>query len=512
MGMRKLFAGLTISVMLLFAGAHTALAVQSQNVAVSKVTATTAVVVVKADVASNVRIDYGPSPGVYPATKTSNGLIRHEILLDALTASSTVYYRIIITDSANPTASITLPETSFHTARAGGQAFSFGVAGDNRPASNIATPPVVWSTIIGQMAAENLDLSLHVGDAIYGLGTDTVTQNEAKYNGFFATTTPLTVSEPLYAVAGNHESIFTSINRAGFEREFALPVNNGPDASIYGEEYYSFDSGDTHFIALSTEIPGQEGLVTGNQMLWLQQDLAANTRHWTVVWLHRPLYGGTHAGDPWTDKANVAGQQNKAALSSLFSQYKVSMVFEGHEHFYQHHIEGGVNYIITGGGGAPLYPVPALGPGDIYAASLYEHVKVDESASSLNETAIDSAGSTLETFTLGTPDLRLDKTGTYWGSYADYVTRDLSVDYILSNVGGGDATSLNIVWLAATNSVQYLTSLPVTVGNLPVGASVATTVHYQVPEGITGFRATTYVTCGDLSGGTYSYPGPAPLL
>ena len=128
------------------------------------------------------------------------------------------------------------------------------------------------------MSAENLDLALDVGDIIYGWGTDTLAQNEAKYDGFFATTASLTASVPLYMTAGNHESISSANSRAGYKREFTLPVNNGADAASNGELYYSFDNGDTHFIALATEIPGQEGLITGNQNLWLQQDLAANTQ------------------------------------------------------------------------------------------------------------------------------------------------------------------------------------------------------------------------------------------
>jgi hypothetical protein len=36
-------------------------------------------------------------------------------------------------------------------------------------------------------------------------------------------------------------------------------------------------------------------------------------------------------------------------------KYKVTAVFSGHEHMYIRKNVDGVNYIITGGGGAPLY-------------------------------------------------------------------------------------------------------------------------------------------------------------
>ncbi|MHB8859104.1 MAG: metallophosphoesterase [Thermoleophilia bacterium] len=511
MNARKTLWLFTVAFILLLAVAAPALAVQSKNVAVSKVTSTAAVLVVKADVTADVEVDYGTAPGVYSYTRTSNGLIRHEIVLDSLTPAATIYYRVIITDSANPAASITLPEKSFHTARAAGQPFSFAAAGDNRPPTNSdVTQPAVWNTIVAQMSSENLDLSLNVGDIIYGWGTDTPVQNEAKYDGLFASTAPLTATVPLYVAVGNHEWISTAVNKTGYERELALPVNNGADAATNGEEYYSFDSGDTHFIALCTEIPGQEGTVVGNQKAWLQQDLAANTKRWIVVFFHRPMFAGTHTSDPWTDVTNVAGQQNKADMQALFTQYHVNLVFEGHEHFYQHHVEGSVNYVITGGGGAPLYPAPALGAGDIFTASTFEHVKVDETSTSLNVTAIDSTGVTIESFTLTGPNLHLAQNRIYWSSYADYVNHDLSVEYSIAN-SGGDATNLRVAYLGASNGVLPLTFTPVVLGGLAGGASTPVTIHYLVPTGVAAFRATTYVTCNDPSGGTYSYPGPPPL-
>ena len=204
--------------------------VQPKNIAVSKVTSTSAILVVKADVTADVSVDYGPASGVYNTTITSAAGVRHEILLDGLAPSAAVYYRVTITDSANRASSTALPEKSFHTTRAQGQPFCFAVAGDNRPPGNVTSQPAVWNMIAGQMEAENLDLALDVGDVIYGWGTDTAAQNEAKYDGFFAATASLTDSVPLYMTVGNHEWIGAANNRAGYQREFALPENNGADA------------------------------------------------------------------------------------------------------------------------------------------------------------------------------------------------------------------------------------------------------------------------------------------
>jgi hypothetical protein len=42
-------------------------------------------------------------------------------------------------------------------------------------------------------------------------------------------------------------------------------------------------------------------------------------------------------------------------LGALLAKYKVEAVFAGHEHYYERRAVDGVLYIITGGGGAPIY-------------------------------------------------------------------------------------------------------------------------------------------------------------
>jgi predicted phosphodiesterase len=494
----------------MLAAASPALGVAAKNVAVSKVTSTSAVLVVKSDITSNVTIDYGQSSGIYTSTVTGTGAIRHELALGGLNGSSAVYYRITIAATGAPGNSITLPEKSFRTARGPGDPFSFSVAGDNRPTSDTVQQPVAWVTILGQMEGEGLDLVLNVGDVIYGNGSDSLAQNVAKWEGLFAVTTPLTYTTPFYIAAGNHERLSYANSRAGFEQEFTFPVNNGADAATYGEHYYSFDNGDTHFISLSTEIPGQEGLITGDQKAWLEADLAVQDKPWIIVFMHRPLFSGIHGGDPWVNTGNAAGQQNRAAIHSLFLQHGVDVVFEGHDHYYLRHEEDGIQYVITGGGGCSLSATPALQPGDVFAASVFEHVKVDETATSLGVSVIDSSGAMVESFTIAVPDLSLTPAAVYWPSYADYVNRSLAVEFALSNIGAGDVLNLEVLSLGASNGVVALTEVPITLGSLTSGSMIAATVKYRVPEEVLFFNATVQCRWTDERGFVHFYPG-SPL-
>jgi predicted phosphodiesterase len=55
--------------------------------------------------------------------------------------------------------------------------------------------------------------------------------------------------------------------------------------------------------------------------------------------------------------------KNAEELHQLFVQSNVDVVFTGHEHQFLFHQRDGIAYVISGGGGAPLYHE---GGGDFY--------------------------------------------------------------------------------------------------------------------------------------------------
>src|SRR5262249_13768768 len=87
------------------------------------------------------------------------------------------------------------------------------------------------------------------------------------------------------------------------------------------------------------------------------------------------------------------------ALVPMFEKYHVSAAFFGHDHNYQHYLKNGVQYVTTGGGGAPLYDV------DIPSAEITQKVasvenfvtvSVNREIAKIKAIAID--GRTLEEF------------------------------------------------------------------------------------------------------------------
>ena len=78
------------------------------------------------------------------------------------------------------------------------------------------------------------------------------------------------------------------------------------------------------------------------------------------------------------------------------------MRWELEDLLYQHHVKNGIHYIVTGGGGAPLYPVNAPIAGMTVKVVSTEHfvnVKVEGKTAKAQAIALD--GSVLDTVELG---------------------------------------------------------------------------------------------------------------
>lgn len=143
-----------------------------------------------------------------------------------------------------------------------------------------------------------------------------------------------------YPAVGNHDK-----NSGGnFERAVSEPVS----PADRDRNYYSFDKGNLHFVAIDTELPvGPES----EQGRWLESDLtqAQADKKFTIPFFHKAMFSiGQHALD-----ADVVAL--RPILHPLFQRHGVRLAFEGHDHVYYRTLRDGITYVVTGGGGAPLY-------------------------------------------------------------------------------------------------------------------------------------------------------------
>jgi acid phosphatase type 7 len=177
--------------------------------------------------------------------------------------------------------------------------------------------------LLDQMFHFPYDLIIHTGDIAYASGTIHEFQRNV-----FDVYTELFRNLPFFPSAGNHE--YKTSSAAPFRAVFALP-------EVSGEKWYSYDWGRVHFVALDTEAD------YATQARWLDDDLAATTAPWKIVYLHRPPYSsGMHGSD-----SNL-----RAKLAPILEKHGVQLLLAGHDHHYERiNPQSGVHYVVTGGGG-----------------------------------------------------------------------------------------------------------------------------------------------------------------
>ena len=90
-----------------------------------------------------------------------------------------------------------------------------------------------------------------------------------------------------------------------------------------GRTYYTFKAPteDVRFFALETDY------LNAPQVAWLEKELASANERWKIPYFHHPLYSSGKRHGSHTDLA--------AVLEPLFLKAGVSVVFAGHDHFYE---------------------------------------------------------------------------------------------------------------------------------------------------------------------------------
>lgn len=141
----------------------------------------------------------------------------------------------------------------------------------------------------------------------------------------------------LWPVPGNHDydNGATHTPTVAYFSIFSLPTAAEAGGFPSGtEQYYSYDYGNIHFIALdSYGASGGKKMndTTGAQAVWIKQDLAANTKKWTVAYWHHPPYTmGTHNSDTELDLDSV-----RVNFIRVLERGGVDLILCGHSHDYE---------------------------------------------------------------------------------------------------------------------------------------------------------------------------------
>lgn len=267
--------------------------------------------------------------------------------------------------------------------RPAGETFTFGVIGDAEHGrfwwERVFSPEK--AAFLNQwraLQASGADFSLQLGDF--------VSEGNAENYREHAALVAKEATKPLLRTIGNHDR--------------ARP-NGDADKNLYdavfGARDYYFDHGGWRFVSLDSS----DRKVTAAQLAWLKAALAVPGPK--VVFTHVPP-DYIKSIEPLKEVGELETQSDdKGAVSDFFTNYfkdgsqefedlvtngGVKAVYMGHIHAFWAADWRGVRYVISGGGGSPLYPLP---PG--YPKKKFAHVlRVAVTPEGLVETVVPYKG------------------------------------------------------------------------------------------------------------------------
>ncbi len=188
----------------------------------------------------------------------------------------------------------------------------------------------VFKAMQDYMHGTALDLWLLLGDNAYSSGT------QKQYNkGLFEPYAELLKTNVPWAVIGNHDA-----RRWAFYDIFESPIlgQSGGTASN-NKKFYSIEQGDLHILLIDTETTD---LSKDSELLkWLEKDLQANSKKWTVAIFHHPpyTYGGHNSDNPRDShyKLSMTGRLFlvRENIIPVLEKYDVDLVYSGHSHLYE---------------------------------------------------------------------------------------------------------------------------------------------------------------------------------
>lgn len=142
-----------------------------------------------------------------------------------------------------------------------------------------------------------------------------------------------------YPSTGNHDySDGGGINE--YLSYFDLPgAGVSSSGTSNSELYYDFVIGPVHFFTIDSYATLNSSAEETEQKNWLQEQLAASSAKWKIVYFHHAPYSSaeTHGSDP--------------QMQWPFNIWGADAVISGHDHIYERLQIGGIPYFITGLGG-----------------------------------------------------------------------------------------------------------------------------------------------------------------
>jgi hypothetical protein len=253
------------------------------------------------------------------------------------------------------------------TPRPAGESYRFAVIGDAEPgrfwfwrALFNRDRDAFWTKLLPGADRSGADFIMQLGDMV----SRGVLRN---FKAFFERLRAAAPRTPYLTVIGNHD------------RHNPHGVSNARVyRKLFGKTDYAFERGGRLFVV----VDNSAGRILPGQLEWLRSVLSSGKP--AVVFTHMPP---APLGE-WTDfgrKGSGGFRRGAEEFMSLMSEKKVERVYMGHVHGFGVLERGGVRYVLTGGGGSPLYPGPVK-------SRFHHYLTVDDGPDGLVETVHRSDG------------------------------------------------------------------------------------------------------------------------
>lgn len=263
---------------------------------------------------------------------------------------------------------------TFRTFPTAGSPVSFIAYGDTR------TDHAAHQRVAERVATEQPDFVVNTGDLV-GDGRDA-----SDWEIYFHLAGPLISSTPFFPAIGNHDAL-------GLLNETMLLRWFGRD------RYYEVRAGSVILLFVDTTLAYGGGSA---QRTWLEGRLAAAAEavangeaSWIVALHHHPPFSSARHG---SDR-HVATE-----LVPLYESRGVRLVLNGHDHVYERLESNGITYVVTGGGGAPLYDFRKILPESRVRVKTHHYLRIAADRERLDITAVDLAGNVIDRHELRAAD------------------------------------------------------------------------------------------------------------
>lgn len=290
----------------------------------------------------------------------------HALRVTGLRPATTYDYRVISGGAVSSAG-------HFTTAPDDVRPFRFLVYGDNR--SNVEA----HSAVVRAMEKAQGDFLVNTGDLV------AAGNNADDWRSFFAIEGTLLRDRCVFASVGNHElTRGDSAGEVAFLRYFAREDDGPSKGRLYG----SFRWSNTRFFILNAM-----DTWTGDEHAWLRAELdraagEPGLMHRIAVLHWSPFSSGLH-GD------NLA--LSRAGVLETMRSHHVDLILAGHDHAYERGEGEGLKYVISGGGGAPLYPKARREAASRHFESVHHFVEVLVDGDRVSLTARAVSGAVMET-------------------------------------------------------------------------------------------------------------------